>query len=179
MRDMHPPATNMQRRACDAHNSASAGGCAVARDEYSGTAALPALRIAFAGSGSACPAPPLYRRTPPCRTPFRSPPSSASTGRTRRTTSAFGLPTPPSASAPSSPTPRRHSVTGPTSSAPDLPALPSPSASRLRATSASTAELGSVRLPRCPAPAPNSRRRYPEPRHGVEALRPWPLPRVF
>jgi hypothetical protein len=33
-----------------------ADGCAVARNEYSKTAALPALRIAFAGSGSACPA---------------------------------------------------------------------------------------------------------------------------
>src|SRR5688572_11183354 len=41
-----------------------AGGWAVARNEYSGTAALPALRIAFAGSGSACPAPSLYPRIP-------------------------------------------------------------------------------------------------------------------
>src|SRR5688572_30289156 len=48
-----------------------AGGWAVARNEYSGTAALPALRIAFAGSGSACPAPSLYPRIPMQKTvPF-------------------------------------------------------------------------------------------------------------
>jgi hypothetical protein len=49
-RDMRPPVTNLQRRARDAFQLAFAsGGAAKPVNEYSGRAASPALRIAFAG----------------------------------------------------------------------------------------------------------------------------------
>ena len=60
---MRPLVTNLQRRARDAFQLAFApGGAAKPVNEYSGKAAPPALRIAFAGVGLACPAPQQYVR---------------------------------------------------------------------------------------------------------------------
>ena len=85
-----------RRRICNGEhemltNSRSRRRVCLARNEYSGKAASPALRIAFAGLGFACPAPQTYvRRLHAQAKRPSSLPSSASTGPIRNTTSAFG-----------------------------------------------------------------------------------------
>jgi len=60
---MHPRMTSMQAKAHDAfsHIFASAGALAFV-NEYSESAALPALSHAFAARKQACPLAPLYHR---------------------------------------------------------------------------------------------------------------------
>jgi hypothetical protein len=60
---MRPPVTNLQRRARDAFQLAFApAGAAKPVNEYSGKAASPALRIAFAGFWLRMSRPPTYVR---------------------------------------------------------------------------------------------------------------------
>ena len=87
-RDMRPPVTNLQRRARDAFQLAFAPeGAAKPVNEYSGKAAPPALRIAFAESWLRISRPPTVREVKTCTRVKRTPtlPSLASTGLTRST----------------------------------------------------------------------------------------------